>query len=186
MRKLSNVLKLPTQPTIAGQPRPSSNVGYESNTARTLTETRDTSMSLSTSRDRDQAHLAKLGNLLLEHSKVLEMWGKSAEDVLSSVPTWAKYLSGYTLEQIDRGIIQAAKDLGGKFPSPPAVLLALEGAKNKKISFDKTYYLELKKRAEKALQLSHSAAYYTYSLTNQEAKYVREYERQELAKVEDL
>lgn len=111
------------------------------------------------------------------------MWGKTAEDVLSSIPTWAKYLEGYTLEQIEGGIIRAAKVSGGKFPSPPGVLEALESEKNKQEKLDRTFYLQLKKREEKAENYRDSASYYSYSLTNAERAYVQEYERRELAKV---
>jgi hypothetical protein len=111
------------------------------------------------------------------------MWGKTAEDVLSSILTWSKYLDGYTLDQIEDGIIMAANISGGHFPTPPEVSGALKLEKNKQEKLDRTFYLQLKKREEKAENYRDSPSYYSYSLTNAEKAYVEEYERRELAKV---
>lgn len=66
-----------------------------------------------------------LRRMLIEHSKVCDMYGKTQKDVLESLRIWEKYLHEYSVAQIEAALMMVAVKKSGKFPTPPEVLLQL-------------------------------------------------------------
>lgn len=127
----------------------------------------------------------ELRDKLLEYFSVCDLsWEKKTpNDIADSTETWMKILGDYSIPQIEKGLIAAIGEKQGKFPTPFEVLKILKGGRDDNARLDRAFYMQLKRRQEKAEKLFDTASYYTYSLTNEEKKYVEEYERRELSKV---